>query len=392
MFDDVLCLSHLRWGFVFQRPNHLMTRFARERRVFFVEEPVFGEPAPRLEVRTTGDDGLHVVVPHLPHGTGHEAIEVAQRTMLDDLVRTHEIQDPLVWVYTPMALGWARHVPAVATVYDCMDELSLFHGAPPALRMREKELFGRADVVFTGGVSLWEAKKDHHPNVHAMPSSVDASHFASARHGKNDPADQREIPHPRVGFFGVVDERFDRALVEDVARRRPDVHFVILGPVVKVDPSSLPKLPNIHYLGQKGYPDLPAYLAGWDLGFMPFAINDATRFISPTKTPEFLAAGCPVVSTPIRDVARPYGEKGLVRIAATGEEMAKAIDEALAEKGTPAGHARREACDAFVARMSWDQTWEAMCSHVGDAIERRSRAIEGALERAQDEEAPCSTI
>jgi glycosyltransferase involved in cell wall biosynthesis len=392
MFDDVLCLSHLRWGFVFQRPNHLMSRFARERRVFFVEEPVFGASSPRLDVQNHEGNGLHVVVPHLPHGMPHEDVESAQKKMLDDLVVTHEVQDPLLWVYTPMALGWARHVPSVATVYDCMDELALFHGAPPALREREKELFTRADVVFTGGVSLWEAKRNQHRNVHAMPSSVDAAHFAKAREGKNDPADQQEIPHPRVGFFGVIDERLDRELLESVARQRPHVHFVLLGPIVKIDPANLPKLPNIHYLGQKSYAELPAYLAGWDVAFMPFAINDATRFISPTKTPEFLAAGCPVVSTPIRDVVRPYGEKGLVRIAKTGEEMAKAIDAALAERGTPAGLERREACDAFVARMSWDQTWEAMRSHVTDAIRRRSRAIEATLELVQEEEAPCSTI
>ncbi len=408
MFDDVLCLSHLRWGFVFQRPNHLMTRFARERRVFFVEEPMFGETAPRLDVQES-EGGLHVVVPHLPHGRSHEEVEQLQRTMLDRLIAQHRISAPLLWMYTPMALGWARHVPSVATVYDCMDELSLFHGAPPALRDREKELFGRADVVFTGGVSLWEAKRNHHPNVHAMPSSVDAAHFATAREGKKDPADQKEIAHPRVGFFGVLDERLDRELLGAVASAMPEVQFVLLGPIVKIDPASLPKLPNIHYLGQKNYKELPAYLAGWDVAFMPFAINDATRFISPTKTPEFLAAGCPVVSTPIRDVVRPYGEKGLVRIAGTPEEMVRAIGDAIVEKDKPAGIARRAACDGFIAQMSWDQTYQAMCAHVHDAIKRRSRAIEAALElveehdddsalegtlgRASDaEEAPCSTI
>ncbi len=394
MFDDVLCLSHLRWGFVFQRPNHLMSRFARERRVFFVEEPMFGEPSPRLHVEVHEHGRLHVVVPQLPHGLPDEEVELAQGRLLDDLVRTHEVQDPLLWLYTPMALGWARHVPAVATVYDCMDELSLFQGAPPALRARERELFARADVVFTGGVSLWEAKKSRHANVHPMPSSVDAAHFAAARREKRDPSDQEAIPHPRVGFFGVLDERLDRQLLGDVATARPDVHFVLLGPVAKIDPQSLPKRPNIHYLGRKSYDELPAYLAGWDVAFMPFADNDATRFISPTKTPEFLAAGRPVVSTPIRDVVRPYGERGLVRIAKTAVEMAKAIDAALSERGTPRGVERLAACDAFIAKMSWDQTWEAMRSHVHDAIRRRrTRAADALLEVTRDdEEAPCSTI
>src|SRR4051794_1186902 len=208
-----------------------------------------------------------------------------------------------------MALAFTYHLRPLGVVYDCMDELSAFAGAPASLRARERELLTRADVVFTGGQSLYEAKRGAHPNVHAFPSSVDVNHFAAARRRHDDPPDQQAIPRPRIGFFGVVDERMDMALLSGVAERRPDWHLVLLGPVVKIDPAVLPERANVHHLGPKPYAELPQYIASWDVAMLPFARNEATRFISPTKTPEYLAAGRPVVSTSIRDVVRPYGEQ-----------------------------------------------------------------------------------
>lgn len=383
MPDDVLCLSHLRWGFVFQRPNHLMLRCARERRVFFVEEPIHDGGQPRLEVRTVAR-GLNVVVPRIPRLRTKEATERAQRELLDGLVCHAAIHDPVLWLYTPMALGFAGHLRPAATVYDCMDELSLFHGAPPELRAREEEVFARADLVFTGGQSLWEAKRHRHRSVHAFPSSVEAEHFAKARQPLEDPADQRAIPHPRLGFFGVLDERLDRDLLRNVAEMRPELHVVLVGPVAKIDPASLPRLPNIHWLGPKTYDELPSYLAGWDVAIMPFARNDATRFISPTKTLEYLAAGKPVVSTSIRDVVRPYGERGLVRIADDPRQFVSAVEDALGERGTRAEAVRQKASDAFVAGTSWDRTWDAMHALLRGVLSRGRRG--GAL----GEEAPCS--
>jgi glycosyltransferase involved in cell wall biosynthesis len=386
MTPDVLCLSHLRWNFVYQRPQHLMTRWARERRVFYFEEPVFDVARPRLTVtQDASARGVYVAVPHLPRGTSAEEIDRLQRSLLDRLVGDAHVRDPLVWLYTPMAIGFTRHVRRSLTVYDCMDELSAFHAAPPLLRQRERELFGVADLVFTGGHSLYEAKRAHHPSVHAFPSSVDAEHFASARTlGRpREPADQRDIPHPRLGFVGVIDERCDMGLLRRVAELRPDFHLVLAGPVAKIDPRAIPRLPNIHCLGQKKYGELPAYLASWDVAIMPFALNDATRYISPTKTLEYFAAGKPVVSTPIHDVVRPYGERGLVRIARDARELVAAVDAALLELGTRAGEARRAACDAFVAQTSWDSTWSAMNALVRHATSRRSRA--------EKQEPPCST-
>jgi hypothetical protein len=358
--SDILCLSHLRWDFVFQRPHHLMTRFARDGRAFYVEEPVFDATSPRLEVGTRSG-GVQVVTPHLCPSLKDEdqaegEVPRQLRALLDDFREQEAIEEPVLWYYTPMALPFTRHIEAGATVYDCMDELSAFADAPPQLLRLEEELFERADLVFTGGQSLYEAKWDRHSSVHCFPSAVDAAHFNQARGSVPSVVDQAMIPHPRLGFYGVIDERMDLELLEGLATVRPDWHVILLGPVTKIEEGSLPRRPNLHYLGARPYQDLPTYLAGWDVALLPFARNESTRFISPTKTPEYLAAGKPVVSTSIRDVIQPYGELGLVRIADTVDETVAAIEAALAEDATT----RQAQADVHLAGMSWDRTWADM--------------------------------
>jgi UDP-galactopyranose mutase len=363
---DLICLSHLRWNFVYQRPQHLLTRFAQGRRVFFIEEPILGnEPTARLEVRQD-KSGVWVAVPHLPEKTSPEAAIAAQQQLLDNLMAEYEIQSYLCWYYTPLALAFTQHLQPLVTIYDCMDELSAFAGASPALKQYEAQLFQRADLIFTGGQSLYEAKRNQHPNVYAFPSSVDVAHFAQARTLGEEPADQASIPHPRLGFFGVIDERMDIELLEKIASARPDWHLVIIGPVVKIDPAVLPRRDNIHYLGSKDYQVLPSYLAGWDLAMLPFAHNDSTRFISPTKTPEYLAAGKPVVSTSIRDVVRPYGEEGMVRIADTVDAFVAAATSALQEDTPDSGWLQR--VDTFLERISWDRTWASMLKLMEESL------------------------
>ncbi len=352
----MIVLSHLRWDFVFQRPQHLLSRAARDFDVIFVEEPIFSDEAvPRLEI---GDrpQGVRVAQPMLPHGTSEEAAIEAQRAIVDELAA--QAGAPLVlWYYTPMALPFSRHIEADLVVFDKMDELSAFKNAPPLLLRLEQELLDRADVVFTGGASMHRAAEHRHSNIHCFPSSIDTKHFAIARdRSLPDPQDQAHVAHPRLGFFGVIDERFDIDLLAAVADLKPDWQFTMIGPVVKIDPSILPQRPNIHWLGGKKYDELPQYLAHWDIGFMPFAINEATKFISPTKTPEFLAAGLPVVSTPITDVVTPYGDEELVEIAATAEEVVAAVERLFAAERAP-WLAR---VDAKLAQGSWDQTWESM--------------------------------
>lgn len=356
---DLICLSHLRWQFVFQRPQHLMSRCARSRRVFFVEEPIFDEgTAPRLDI--TRHDGVHVAVPYLPAGLSADAISGAQRMLLDQLMADEQVARYVLWYYTPHALTFSAHLSPAAVVYDCMDELSAFHGAAPELPRLERALLRRADVVFTGGQSLYEAKKHLHHNIHAMPSSVDVPHFAAARTGLPDPADQRDVPQPRLGFFGVLDERLDVALLAAVADARPAWQLVMVGPVVKIDPALLPRRANIHYLGPKSYADLPAYVGGWDAALLLFARNAATRFISPTKTPEYLAAGKPVVSTSIRDVVTPYGDLGLARIADDSAAFVTACEAALAEAPGP----RQARADVFLQNLSWDRTWQRIVTAI----------------------------
>ncbi|HVD93742.1 MAG TPA: glycosyltransferase family 1 protein [Vicinamibacterales bacterium] len=349
---DLLCFSHLRWNFVFQRPQHLMTRCAGERRVYFIEEPIWDDSSsPRMHLEAV--DGVTVVTPHVPHGLDAERLISTQRRLLDDLIDQEQITDFVAWYYTPMLLAFSDHLAPLATIYDCMDELSAFHGAPPALKAREAELMARADLMLTGGQSLYEAKRDQHRNIHPFPSSVDVTHFSRARRIVAEPRDQAPIARPRLGFFGVIDERMDLALLDGVAAARPDWQIVLLGPVVKIDPAVLPRRANIHYLGAKKYDELPQYLAGWDVALLPFARNEATRYISPTKTPEYMAAGKPVVSTSIRDVVRPYGQHGLVRIADTVDEFVAACVAAMAENASE----RVTQADAFLRQTSWDGTW-----------------------------------
>lgn len=371
MTYDLICLSHLRWDFVYQRPQHLLSRFARERRVFFVEEPVFSDcAAPHLEI-SRREDKLFVVRPHINHGeAAQQASEILQR-MIDELLRAERIEDYVVWYYTPMALEFSGRLKPKAVIYDIMDELSLFKFAPPTLLSNEEKLLEMSDAVFTGGQSLYEAKRHRHENIHAFPSSIDTEHFKQARAITGDaPADQAEIPHPRLGFIGVIDERMDLDLLKECAATRPDWQFVMIGPVVKIAEEDLPRAANIHYLGKKDYDELPAYIAGWDAALMPFAINDSTRFISPTKTPEYLAAGKPVVSTAIRDVVRPYGENGFVHIASTPAEFVAAIENALNENAEE----RLKKVDEFLSGNSWDNTFRAMANVVDEAVAKQGKA------------------
>jgi UDP-galactopyranose mutase len=246
-----------------------------------------------------------------------------------------------------------------------MDELSAFKFAPPSLKQMEKELLNKAEVVFCGGHSLYNAKKHQHHNIYAFPSSIDKKHFGSARSIKQDPADQAKIGQPRFGFYGVLDERFDVELIREVATRKPEWNFVLIGPVVKIDPASLPRNENIHYLGSKKYSELPAYLAGWDISMVSFAMNESTQYISPTKTPEYLAGGKPVISTPIRDVVESYGKKGLVHIVSNADEFIAVAEKELASTNKKAW---LQLIDKHLANESWEITVNNMRQIMYEAI------------------------
>jgi UDP-galactopyranose mutase len=364
---NLICFSHLRWNFVFQRPQHLMSRFARSRRVIYWEEPELALPhcEPALGVRVCAETGVVVVTPSLPEGLAPDARDEILKDLLNGFLAGE--RGPFIrWYYTPMMLPISRRIPAACTVYDCMDELANFRFAPPELLELERELLVAADVVFTGGYSLYEAKKDRHPNIHPFPSSVDRAHFSKARGDVAEPADQAALPGPRLGFYGVIDERMDLDLIAALADAHPEWSIVMVGPVVKIDPAELPRRANLHYLGGRTYDELPTYLAGWDVALMPFAINESTRFISPTKTPEYLAGGCPVVSTPIADVVRHYGDIDAVLIADGAAAFTAACEEALALTQGP-GEWLAEA-DVKLANLSWEITFARMAGLVQEAL------------------------
>jgi UDP-galactopyranose mutase len=346
-----------------------MSRFARERRVFFLEEPVFEDESPSLRESICKQSGVHVLTPVVPHELTAAQIAEVQKQLLQSVLDKRQVIEYCAWYYTPMALNYSSNLRPALVVYDCMDELSAFAGAPPAMRENEKALFASADLVFTGGATLYEAKRKQHPSVYLFPSSVDASHFRQARNEQHCPADQREIPEPRIGYAGVIDERMDLGLLEAVAASRPDWHLVLIGPVVKIDPGSLPRRQNIHYLGMKSYSELPAYFSGWRIGMLPFALNKSTRFISPTKTPEYLSAGLQVISTPIRDVVKPYGDLGLVRIAASASGFVSEADSVLKSPQSDEFFAR---VDGFLSQSSWDKTWKEMNELMNKTLDVKS--------------------
>ena len=358
----LICFSHLRWNFVFQRPQHLMSRYAATHEVLYWEEPLIeaGEVA-HLDVSRCARTNVITLTPVLRSGLSPQEEVGELKHLLDEFLVRCTVPD-IAWYYTPMMLPFSEHLAARCVVYDCMDELANFKHAPPAILSLERDLIARADLVFTGGYSLYQAKKDRHENTHLFPSAVDVAHFSQPSDTLIPPPDQAELGRPRLGFFGVIDERMDLDLLASVADARPEWSIIMIGPVVKIGLEDLPRRDNIHYLGPKAYAELPAYLAEWDVALMPFAINEATRFISPTKTPEYLAAGKPVVSTPIVDVERQYGTLRAVEIAEGAPAFVEACDRALIISREPE-YLRAEIEEAL-GNISWDSTFKAMTTLV----------------------------
>lgn len=366
---DIICFSHLRWNFVYQRPQHLLRRFASHSRVFFIEEPLYDADTAYLD-NSLSAEGVWIVVPHLQRGEKDPC--KVQIQLLQEFFSYFKVTEYICWYYTPMGLSISAELTPLLTIYDCMDELSAFKNPPSGILEKEAELLKKADLVFTGGHSLYHAKKHTHARIYPFPSSIDKKHFAKARRIQSDPADQFTIPEPRIGFFGVIDERMDLGLLDDMAVLQPEWQFILVGPVVKIDPSDLPKRPNIHYLGGKDYKKLPEYLAGWDVAMMPFALNESTRFISPTKTPEYLAGGVPVVSTAIQDVVNPYGANGLVYIASSAEDFVDGIAQQLGKKHDAAWLKK---VDDFLEDNSWDTTVEKMTNHINTLLGSTHQSI-----------------
>jgi UDP-galactopyranose mutase len=376
----LVCISHLRWDFVWQRPQHLLSRFAKDYRVLFVEEPItrVGEPEPRLEVvrHDVGEDSEITVLRMLypvaeEHWVGHgdPMTQDTYSKLLADYLKMEGIHDPVLWLYTPMAEAFSKTIPHCLLIYDVMDQLSAFKGAPPEIAQLEPALLKRADLVFTGGVSLYEAKFPSNRHTYLFPSGVEIEHFSKAaeRDSHTIPGELAGLDMPLIGYFGVIDERMDLELLAYIAAARPEWQIVLIGPVVKIAYEELPQAENLHYLGMRQYAELPSYLAHFDAALVPFAMNEATRFLSPTKTLEYLAAHKPVVSTPIQDVIHLYGE--VVRIAGTPADFVMQIEAALASDGAE----RRAKEDRILEEHTWECIVERMSVMIARRLDEKAR-------------------
>lgn len=371
----IVAFSHLRWNFVWQRPQQFLSRFALKHPVLFIEEPDFrladGEE-PILHIERSGKNVTVATVSLSGSLRGSEKVGPLMlhyaRMAIESVNEDGRFDNPLLWYYSPMEAAWSLgEIDGRAVVYDCMDELSQFAGAPPELIENERRLIEQADIVFTGGYELYLKKAKQHPHVHFFGCGVEYDHFSKAQNESTEiPEDVKNIGQPRIGWFGVVDERVDYPLLKRMAELRPDWNFVIVGPVVKVDPNSLPQAPNLHWLGGRDYKVLPNYCRAYDVCMMCFAINDATEFINPTKALEYLATGKPVVSTPVRDVVRQYADT--VQIATTPEDFVACIERALTNPDQEM--IRRGAEKAQQA--SWECTVERMQELIDEAVEAKA--------------------
>ena len=371
--------SHLRWDFVWQRPQQILSRLGRNRSVLYVEEPVFADGAGdgSLDV-TRPTPGVYRVVPLLLSDLrkSYDAAAMHVRTLLTDLIGESgmlagKFDDAVQWFYTPMpAPIMVGSLGECAIVYDCMDELSQFRFAPADLGARERQLMASADVVFTGGRRLYEAKARHHENVHFFGCGVDSDHFGLARHPETAvPADVAGLPKPVFGYFGVVDERLDYDLIARLADAFPTGSVVFVGPLAKVDPLELPRRSNIHWLGQRPYDALPQYVKGFDVCLMPFALTEATEFINPTKTLEYMAAGKPIVSTAVADVVRNFAP--IVRVAESVDAFVRQSEDALAPDPD-----RTAQGIALAHASSWESIVASMDRLVTSAVRARASSHE----------------
>jgi glycosyltransferase involved in cell wall biosynthesis len=354
---DMLVFSHLRWNSVFQRPQHLLTHFSKDRKILFIEESVTLEKANKKLAKTfLVNQNIRVLTPYI----NKEANLKEYVNLIKRYINKFDIYNPVLWFYTPAFADVIPYINHSGVVYDCMDQLSNFKFAPKDLNIQEKSLIKRADIVFTGGKSLYEDKKKTHPETYCFPSSVDKKHF-NAKNIKGLPRDLENIKNPIVLFYGVIDERVDLDLLEKTAKLMPNVAFVMIGPVVKIAESDLPVVKNLHYLGQKNYGDLPKYLKAADIAMMPFLLNDATRYISPTKTLEYMAAFKPIVSTAVPDVVRDY--KKVISIIKNELDFKRAIEKYLKEDSKHAS-ARIKKYRILLNQTSWASTAKSMNKHI----------------------------
>jgi glycosyltransferase involved in cell wall biosynthesis len=374
----IIVHCHLCWDWVWQRPQQFISRLSDRHQILFVEtigpDPQLSSPLARFHVPENFPN-VHVLRLQFPSWRWSDAafVDRERRRLVQEFVNgpgAGRFENPVQWFYDPMAVpSFAGHMDEIATVYDCMDELSKFRTAPPEIKSRERDLLARADVVFTGGYKMWEAKTPFNDNCHFYGCGVDVGHFGKARAPQTEiPGDLASVRKPALGYFGVVDERMDYELIARMADANPDWSIVMVGPALKVESSTLPRRANIHWLGQKAYADLPAYCKGFDVCLMPFAMNEATEFINPTKALEYMAAGRPIVSSAVPDVVRNFGS--VVKVAKSHDQFIRLCRQAV-ERPDADGIGRGL---KMAAANSWESIVARLENHIGEALLKKQTA------------------
>ncbi|MCU1497192.1 MAG: glycosyltransferase family 1 protein [Acidimicrobiales bacterium] len=365
---DLVVISHLRWDWVWQRPQHLISRLAEGRRTWFVEEP--READVDRPVLVTQDVGpvarVWLAVPQGSAPAGYEPRWVS--SYLEQLPAVVGDTGGIVWLYTALGVEIAAALDPEVAVYDVMDDLSAFKGASPSLALQHLQALRWADLVFTGGRSLQRSVLQHRAeDTYLFASGVEPAHWEKARSGR------RRRGRPVAGYVGVIDERLDLDLVGRLAQELPEWDLHMVGPVTKIDPADLPWAANLHWLGQRSYDELPEVLRSFDVALMPFALNESTRSISPTKTLEYLAAGLPVVSTRVPDVVDEFESIVDLRDDAPGFAAGcrEVLDHDLRD--------RDRKLEPLLAKRDWDRIATRMLALIEDV--RAAKATEPAAPR-----------
>jgi glycosyltransferase involved in cell wall biosynthesis len=373
----IIALCHLSWNWVWQRPQQFLSRLAKTHPILFVETYCSDTPTGFIRLHSPeGHPNVTVCETHLPASRWSDGrfIDRERRRLLRNTLANElagRFDDAILWFNDPMAVtAFAGYLDESLIVYDCMDELSQFKGAPPALIEREYELLEVADVVFCGGRKMRDKRVRINPNSHFYGTGVDCRHFGSAR-SPSLAVDSAiaALRGPVLGYFGVVDERIDYELLAALADADPTWHVVMVGPTAKVDPAQFPRRSNLHFLGGRPYAQLPAITKGFSVCLMPFALNEATEYINPTKALEYMAAGRPVVSTALDEVKSNF--KTVARIAGSHREF---IAMCRREVDSPS-QTRIERGLSLASENTWEAIVAKMERHVADALSANSEKI-----------------
>ncbi|RYD58215.1 MAG: glycosyltransferase family 1 protein [Sphingobacteriales bacterium] len=326
--SNIICFSPIRWNQKDQRPQQIMRRLSQYSMVHFIEEPVYDATEAYLS-HTVVAEHIHVFTPHLPGGISEEKCQTLQRALLDQFMRDCNFADYTFWYATPVAFAYSKHYCPSVIVYDCLEDIWSLKLPAEKLHDLEQQLLDRADLVFTSSHTQYWNKKDRNNNVHLLPATIDRAHFDCARGKVSEAEEQEHIPYPRLGYMGIVDDRLDTQLLADIADTRPDWHIVLVGPTAKMNAAQLPQRANIHYLGNKPYADLPSYLTGWTAAIMPIQEKSHMTSGLSFKTAECLAAGLPVIATPVKAIAAQYEKENLVMKANSAAEFVAATEAIL---------------------------------------------------------------